>query len=202
MLKKKKNPAEEDYEKFVKALVTAQNSNTNTPEKPESLKNVFIPDEDKKNSLTDLLMKKNVKEDKEPMIKMSSDRKIDFDKAREKTEDDLEKKQEKASLKRNIENKAKSDSGTESILAMNKQEQALENQLKKEIKGKAPINKNQENPISDLDLESKTLKQQEQLLMAEIRLRINQPPNFPSIHEETKPKLKKAAGMYLTGMFL
>lgn len=184
-----KNKSEEDYEKFVKSLVLAKNNNTN------------IINNEKKNSLTELLIEKNVKEDKEPMVRMSFDKKIGFDKAREKEEKKQEKEQEKKSFDKNIKHKEDSNRITESILAINKQEQSLMNQLKKEINGDA-VNK-KDKPTIDYNQRSRELDQQEKILAQEIRLRIFEPPkDFPSIHEEKKQKLKKTAGMYLTGIFL
>lgn len=184
-----KNKSEEGYEKFVKSLVLAKNNNTN------------IIDKEKKNSLTELLIEKNVKEDKEPNKKMSSNKKIDFEKEREQEIEKQEKKQEKESFDKSIKYKENSNRTTESILVINKQEQSLMNQLKKEINGDA-VNK-KDKPTVDYNQRSRELDQQEKILAQEIRFRIFEPPkDFPSIHEDKKPKLKKASGMYLTGMFL
>ncbi|MBM25274.1 MAG: hypothetical protein CL760_06225 [Chloroflexi bacterium] len=184
-----KNKSEEDYKKFVKSLALAKNNNTN------------IIDKEKKNSITELLMEKNVKEDKEPMVRMSSNKKIDFDKAREKEEEKQEKEQEKKSFDKNIKHKEDSNRTTESILAINKQEQSLINKLKKEIKGE-DLSKKQK-PQVDLDKRSRELDELEKMLAREIRFRTFEPQkDFPSIHEDKKPRLKKAAGMYLIGMLL
>lgn len=201
--KNEKKEKDKAYEEFVKELMYSKKNNLDTPEKPIELKGRFVPrfENEDKNSLKDLLIKKDVMEDREPNKKMSSNKKIDFEKERDQEIEKQERKQEKESFDKNIKYKENSNRTTESILSINKQEQSLMNQLKKEINGDA-VNK-KDKPTIDYDQRSRELDQQEKILAQEIRFRIFEPPkDFPSIHEEKKPKLKKAAGMYLTGMLL
>lgn len=201
--KNEKKEKDKAYEEFVKELMHSKKNNLDTPEKPIELKGRFVPrfENEEKNSLKDLLVKKDVMEDREPNKKMSSNKKIDFEKEREQEIEKQEKKQEKESFDKSIKYKENANRTTESILVINKQEQSLMNQLKKEINGDA-VNK-KDKPTVDYNQRSRELDQQEKILAQEIRFRIFEPPkDFPSIHEDKKPKLKKASGMYLTGMFL
>jgi hypothetical protein len=203
MKKNKKKEKDKAYEEFVKELMHSKKNNLDAPEKPVELKGRFVPrfENEDKNSLKNLLVKKDIMEDREPNKKMSSNKKIDFEKERDQEIEKQEKTQEKKSFDKSVKGKEKSNITTESILAINKQEQSLMNQLKKEINGEA-VNK-KDRPDIDYDKRSRELDQQEKMLAQEIRFRIFEPPkDFPSIHEDKKPKLKKAAGMYLAGMFL